>query len=141
MVKNPPTNERDIRDEVGSIPGSEKNSVTLSSILANERDIRDEVGSIPGSEKSSVTLSSILARVPWTEEPGGIQSMGSQSQTQLKQANTYTPPPTPPPCKKLLKISFLPVPINHVTNVHDVLPLRPNKILQGSQKQRKIKIY
>ena len=46
-------------------------------------------------------------------------------------------PPTPP-CKKLLKINFLPIPFNHVTNAHDVLPLRPNKILQGSQKQRKI---
>ena len=30
------------------------------------------------------THSSILAwRIPWTEEPGGLQSMGSQSQTQL----------------------------------------------------------
>jgi len=30
------------------------------------------------------TLSSILAwRIPRTEEPGGLQSMGSQSQTQL----------------------------------------------------------
>ena len=30
------------------------------------------------------TLSSFLAwRIPWTEEPGGLQSMGSQSQTQL----------------------------------------------------------
>ena len=31
-----------------------------------------------------VTLSSILAwRIPWTEEPGGLQSMESQSRTQL----------------------------------------------------------
>ena len=30
-------------------------------------------------EKEMVTLSSILAwRIPWTEEPGGLQSMGSQ---------------------------------------------------------------
>ena len=30
------------------------------------------------------THSTILAwRMPWTEEPGGLQSMGSQSQTQL----------------------------------------------------------
>ena len=30
-------------------------------------------------EKGIVTHSSILAwRIPWTEEPGGIQSMGSQ---------------------------------------------------------------
>ena len=29
-----------------------------------------------------VTHSSILAwRIPWTEKPGGLQSMGSQSQT------------------------------------------------------------
>ena len=30
-------------------------------------------------EKGLETLSSILAwRIPWTEEPGGLQSMGSQ---------------------------------------------------------------
>ena len=35
-------------------------------------------------EKKTVTHSSILAwKIPWTEEPGGLQSMGSQSQTQL----------------------------------------------------------
>ena len=37
------------------------------------------------------THSSILAwRIPWTGEPGGLQSMGSQSQTQLKQLSTHT---------------------------------------------------
>ena len=31
--------------------------------------------------------SSTLAwRIPWTEEPGGLQSMGSQSQTQLSES-------------------------------------------------------
>ena len=36
-------------------------------------------------EKCMATYSSILAwRIPWTEEPGGLQSMGSQkSQTRL----------------------------------------------------------
>ena len=35
-------------------------------------------------EKELATHSSILAwRIPWTEEPGGLQSMGLQSQTQL----------------------------------------------------------
>ena len=35
-------------------------------------------------EKGMVTHSSILAwRIPWTEEPGRLQSMGSQNQTQL----------------------------------------------------------
>ena len=42
-----------------------------------------DVGSIPGSgrspEKEMASHSSILAwEVPWTEEPGGLQSMGSQ---------------------------------------------------------------
>ena len=38
------------------------------------------------------THSSILAwRVPWTEEPGGLQSTGSQkSQTRLKRLSTHT---------------------------------------------------
>ena len=35
-------------------------------------------------EKGMSTYSSILAwRIPWTEEPGRLQSMGSQSETQL----------------------------------------------------------
>jgi len=47
-----------------------------------------DVGLIPGSgrslEKGMATHSSILAwRIPWTEETGGLQSMGLQSsQTQ-----------------------------------------------------------
>ena len=46
-------------------------------------------GLIPGSEdplkKEMATKSSILAwKIPWTEEPGGLQSTGSQkSQVQL----------------------------------------------------------
>ena len=35
-------------------------------------------------EKGLATHCSSLAwRIPWTEEPGGLQSMGSQSQTWL----------------------------------------------------------
>ena len=35
-------------------------------------------------EKEMATHSSILAwKIPWTEEAGGLQSMGSQSQTRL----------------------------------------------------------
>ena len=35
-------------------------------------------------EKGMASQSSILAwRIPWTEEPGGLQSAGSQSQTRL----------------------------------------------------------
>ena len=47
----------------------------------------------PGREdplkEGTVTHSSILAwRIQWTEEPGGLQSRGSQSQTQLKGLST-----------------------------------------------------
>ena len=35
-------------------------------------------------EREMATHSSILAlEIPWTEEPGGLQAMGSQSQTRL----------------------------------------------------------
>ena len=35
-------------------------------------------------EKEMITHSSVLAwKTPWTEEPGGLQSMGLQSQKQL----------------------------------------------------------
>ena len=49
---------------------------------ANAGDIRD-IGSIPGweapLEEGTATHSSTLAwRIPWTEEPGRLQSMGSQ---------------------------------------------------------------
>ena len=45
-------------------------------------------GTFPGQEepleKGMVTHPSTLARkIPWTEEPGGLQSMGLQSQTRL----------------------------------------------------------
>ena len=56
VVKNPPANAGDTRD-VGSIP---------------------ELGRFP-LEESMATYSSILAwRIPWTDKPGGLQSMSSQ---------------------------------------------------------------
>ena len=49
-----------------------------SEVKASAHNLGD-LGSIPGSEKEMATHSSILAwRIPWTEEPGGLQSMGSQ---------------------------------------------------------------
>ena len=57
VVKNHPANAGDIRD-VGSVPG---------------------LGRSPGGGLGQVTHSSILAwRIPLTEEPGGLQSIGSQ---------------------------------------------------------------
>ena len=41
-------------------------------------------------EEGLATHSSILAwRIPWTVEPGGLQSIGSQSRTRLKRLSTY----------------------------------------------------
>ena len=40
-------------------------------------------------EEGMVTLSSILAwRIPWTEEPGGLQSIGSHEMTKQPQQNS-----------------------------------------------------
>ena len=55
VVKNPPASAGDLRD--------------MGSILAQEDPLEEE----------TATPSSILAwRVPWTEEPGGLQSTGPQ---------------------------------------------------------------
>ena len=59
----------------------------------NAEDVRDmgvqSLGQEDPLEKEMATHSSILAwRIPWTEEPGGLQSIGSQSQTQLKRLST-----------------------------------------------------
>ena len=65
---------------------------TLSAFIGSEGKVSacnaGDPGSIPGLERSpgegNDTHSSILAwRIPWTEEPNGLQSMGSQSWTQL----------------------------------------------------------
>ena len=54
---------------------------------ANAGDTRD-AGLTPGSGRSfgegNGTCSSVLAwKIPWTEEPGRLQSMGSQCRTRL----------------------------------------------------------
>ena len=55
MVKNPPANAGNLRDSVGAL------------------------GQEDPLEEGMAPHSSLLAwRTPWTEEPGGLQSMGSQ---------------------------------------------------------------
>ena len=42
-------------------------------------------------EKGMATQSSVLAwRIPWTEEPGGLQSTGSQESGDHKRLSDYT---------------------------------------------------
>ena len=62
----------------------------IKNLPANAGDL----GSIPGLEdpleKEMATHSSIFAwEIPWTEEPGGQQSMGLQDQTRLSDLNMY----------------------------------------------------
>ena len=62
--------------------------LVVKNLHANAGDIED-TGSIPGwgrpLEKDLITHFSTLAwRIPWTEEPGELQSMWLKSQTRLK---------------------------------------------------------
>ena len=55
-------------------------STGVNNVPANAGDLGNK-GSIPGSGRSSemATHFSMLAwKIPWTEKPGGLQSMGSQ---------------------------------------------------------------
>ena len=65
-------------------PGGLSGTESIGNVAAT-----GDSSSIPGLEdpleKEIATHSKVLAwRILWTEEPGGLQSMGSQSQTQLK---------------------------------------------------------
>ena len=58
-------------------------ALVVKNLLANARDARG-AGSTPGLEdsleKEMAILSSILAwEIPWTEEPGRLQSVGLQN--------------------------------------------------------------
>ena len=68
---------------VYSVHGLPQVPLVAKNPLANAGDVRHP-GSIPGLGRSPrggmATHSSILAwRIPWTEEPGGLQSMGLQT--------------------------------------------------------------
>ena len=81
MIKNPPASIGDIRD-----PGSEE-------LL----------------EKEIATHSSFLAwRIPWTEEPGGLQTMGSH-RVKRNKATEHTH--TRPAKKSVLEKAMAPTPV------------------------------
>ena len=62
------------------------------SVAKNPPANAGDMGLITGSRRSRATHSSILAwEIPWTEEPGGLESMGLQkSRTQLTTETTAT---------------------------------------------------
>ena len=74
MIKNLPANVGD----TGLIPGPGRSR--KASLVAPMRETRvRSLGRDDPLEKEMVTHSSILAwRIPWTEKPGRLQSMGSQ---------------------------------------------------------------
>ena len=64
------------------IRGASQVALMIKNLSANAGDMRD-MGSIPELgrllEEGMAIYSDILAwRIPWTEEPGGLQSMGLQ---------------------------------------------------------------
>ena len=51
----------------------------VKSLLVMQKTRVRSLGQEDPPEKEMATRSSVLAwRIPWTEEPGGLQSMGSQ---------------------------------------------------------------
>ena len=50
----------------------------VKNLSASTGDARDR-GSVPGWRRSPGGGNSIAWRIPWIEEPGGLQSMGSQN--------------------------------------------------------------
>ena len=52
----------------------------LKNLPAMQETLVQSLGQEEAMEKEMATCSNILVwRIPWTEEPGGLQSMGSQS--------------------------------------------------------------
>ena len=65
---------------------------TVKSLIAVQETWVQSLGQEDLLEEGMATQPSILAwRIPWTEEPGGLQTMGSQSWGQDWAANTFTP--------------------------------------------------
>ena len=64
------------------------------------RDLGSILNKEGSLEKGMATHCSILAqRIPWTEEPGGLQSLGSQRVGHDRATNTFTIPS--PACDQL----------------------------------------
>ena len=64
------------------LKGTSQVMIVVKNPLVNAED-KGDLGSIPelerSPEKEMATQSRVLAwRIPWTEEPGGLQSIGSQ---------------------------------------------------------------
>ena len=64
---------------------------TVKNLPAVQETQVQSLGQESPLEKGMATHSSILAwRIPWTEEPGGLQSMGSQRVRHDQATNIFT---------------------------------------------------
>ena len=80
-----PANARTLMFRVSLMAETVKNLPAIQEIQVQSLGWEDLL------EKGMATHSSILAwRIPWTEEPGRLQSMESQSQTRLSKYYTIT---------------------------------------------------
>ena len=78
---------------------------TVKNLLAIQAAWVQSLGWEDPLEKEMATHSSILAwRNPWTEEPGGLQSVGSQSRTQLSDFTSLQAKGPQPPGHRLLAV-------------------------------------
>ena len=79
--------------------GASQVALMVKNLPANAGDIRDVVwplGQEDPLEEGMAAHSSTLAwRIPWTEDPGGLQSIASKSWTQLKWVSMHTWPLNP----------------------------------------------
>ena len=59
--------------------GTRDQIANIRHIIEKAREFQEKISTSALLEKEMATHSSILAcRIPWTEEPGGLQSTGSQ---------------------------------------------------------------
>ena len=70
----------DIRIDIYILPGASLVAQTVKNLPAMQKTWVCSLGQEDPLEKEMATHSSILSwTIPWTEEPGGLKSMGLQS--------------------------------------------------------------
>ena len=90
MHMTPPTTKNHL-DPDYQYPGASLVAQAVKNLPAMQETQVRSLGQEGPLEKGMATHSSILAwRIPWREEPGGLQSRGSQSQTRLSDSLTLT---------------------------------------------------
>ena len=74
----------DLEETIHLSMGASLVAQMVKNLLAMQETRVQSLGQEDSLEKGMATHSGILARrIPWTEEPGGLQSIGSQNWAQL----------------------------------------------------------